>query len=150
MDKMDAFKQICKYHNVALAYLFGSRAEEGLSILKGQTLLNNDPLTDIDLGIVFAQDLPGTSRLPDLYAELYNELSDLFLPFPLDLVFIQENHSVFQAEAICGICVYSCDEVFRQSFEEDVLRRAADFRPFLEKYLDEYLEANLNQGDKVK
>lgn len=32
------------------------------------------------------------------------------------------------------------DEQFRGTYEEDILRRAADFRPFLERYLDEYLE----------
>jgi hypothetical protein len=32
------------------------------------------------------------------------------------------------------------DEVFKDDYEEMVLRRAADFRPFLELYLKEVLE----------
>ncbi|MEW5919777.1 MAG: nucleotidyltransferase domain-containing protein [Bacillota bacterium] len=147
MNKLETLKQVCAGYNVALAYLFGSQAEAGMAVLEGKRLINDDPLTDIDLGIVFAPGLPEASSIPDLYAGIYNELADLFLPLPLDLVFIQENHAVFQAEVVCGICVYCSDVSFRELFEEDVLRRAADFRPFLEKYLDEFLEEVTSKGD---
>ncbi|MDO9536607.1 MAG: nucleotidyltransferase domain-containing protein [Bacillota bacterium] len=140
MRKKESFEKICAKYNIALAYLFGSQAKTGRALLEGQEAAVEDPLTDIDLGIVCREGLPGTKELLDLFSELYNELSDLFLPFRLDLVFLQENHSVFQCNAITGLCVFSFDEHFRSEYEEDILRKAADFRPFLEKYLDEYLE----------
>ncbi len=140
VPKREKLKQICASHNVALAYLFGSQAEAGLDILEGKGCSGDDPLADLDLGLVFAPALPPAELIPDLYADLYNELEALFLPLPLDLVFAQENHAVFQAEVICGICIYCSDPPFREAYEEDVLRRAADFKPFLDRYLDEFLE----------
>jgi len=140
IKKKDGFEIICGKYNIALAYLFGSQARIGLALLEGQGAVVEDPLTDIDLGIVFREELPETKKRVDLFSDLYNELSDLFLPFRLDLVFLQENHSVFQCNAITGLSIFSFDEQFRNEYEEDILRKAADFRPFLEKYLDEYLE----------
>ena len=70
----------------------------------------------------------------------YNELEELFLPYPLDLVFLQENHSFFQAKVLCGKCLYYSDPNFKETYEENILRRAADFKPFLERYFDELLE----------
>jgi hypothetical protein len=47
---------------------------------------------------------------------------------------------VFQAEAVGGICVYQISEGFRDRYEMDVLRRAADFRPVLRRFHREILE----------
>jgi hypothetical protein len=58
----------------------------------------------------------------------------------LDLVFLQETHSVFQANVISGHCIYAASSSIQEEYEENVLRLAADFRPFLEHYLDEVLE----------
>lgn len=90
--------------------------------------------------MVFQKNILGTAKHHDLYAKLYGDMADLFAPKQLDLVFLEENHSVFQAEALKGICVYSLDESTRDQYEEMILRRAADFRPFLEKYYQELLE----------
>ncbi len=61
-------------------------------------------------------------------------------PFPLPLVFLEENHSVFQSETFRGECIYASSEQIRDNYEMNVLRRAADFKPFLEKFLQEALE----------
>jgi hypothetical protein len=139
MSKKEILERICQKNDIALVYLFGSQEANGLALLEGREVAVEDPLTDIDLGIVFREGLPETGKLPALFAGIYNELSVLFFPFNLDLVFLQENHSVFQSNAISGICIYSYDDKFRDLYEEDILRRAADFKPFLERYLDEYL-----------
>ncbi len=102
-------------------------------------------MTDIDLGLVFINGLPDNVHKGEVYANLHNELVDLFLPLPLDLTFLEENHSVFQAKAITEICVYSYNEECRERYQENILRRAADFKPFLEKYLDEYLEEAISK-----
>lgn len=131
---------ICKENAVVLAYLFGSQAEAGRATLDGNPAVVADPLADLDLGIIFRGTVPPPPELPRVYARLYNSLAELFSPLTLDLVFLQEQHSVFQANAVTGICVYAEDEDFKGKYEEDVMRKAADFRPFLERYLDERLE----------
>lgn len=135
---------ICRDNDIVLAYLFGSRSETGLKIIEGQSVPLDDPLADLDLGIVFRDALPPPAERPGLYAKLYNLLSDLFLPFPLDLVFLQEQHSVFQSNAISGICIYAVDGSLKGDYEENTMRKAADFKPFLERYLDESLEGTLS------
>ena len=135
-----ALKTICKNYSVALAYLFGSQAEEGLKLLNGENVRPVDSMADLDLAIVFNKNLPPSNQLPGFYADLYNQLADIFLPYSLDLVFLQEQHSVFQAQVVTGICIYAENETFKGDYEEDVMRRAADFKPFLEKFFEERLE----------
>ena len=133
MSNQEKLEAICKNNAIALAYLFGSQADKGRQILNGQETRADDRLADLDLAIVFRRGLPPSERVPKLYARLYNQFSEIFLPFSLDLVFLQEQHSVFQARAITGICIYSEDESFKSNYEENVMRKAADFKPFLEK-----------------
>jgi len=131
---------ICRRNGVALVYLFGSQARAGARILAGENVVTRDPLADLDVGIVTEKPLLPPPRRRKFYAGLYNDMEELFKPFCLDLVLLEENHSVFQLEAIKGICAYQVSQDKRDDYEMMVLRRAADFRPFLEKYLQEVLE----------
>lgn len=134
--------EACRRHGVGLAYLFGSRAREGMRLLSdGQArILADDPLADLDLGIVTLDPLPDPAFRPALYIALYGDLEGFFEPLRVDLVFLEENHSVFQCEAIKGTCVYQVSERFRDDYEMRVLRRAADFRPVLRRFHREVLE----------
>jgi len=140
VEGREKLPEICREYGIDLVYLFGSQVNAGLELLAGKHVPVKDPLTDIDVGVIFDGELPPASDRYQLYARLHNEISDLFAPFPLDLVFLQENHSVFQAEAIKGRCVYARNDQVRGCYEEMILRRAADFRPFLERYYQELLE----------
>ncbi len=85
----------------------------------------------------------GICSIPErhkVYSNIYNDLEDLFLPYHLDLVFLQECHSVFQTEALLGICVYIISEEFKDEYEMMVLRRSADLKYVLDKYSKEALE----------
>ncbi|MBC7361701.1 MAG: nucleotidyltransferase domain-containing protein [Candidatus Aminicenantes bacterium] len=143
-QRLEQIKDICQQHQIALAYLFGSQKDLAYQILLGQKIEMTDPLADIDLGLVFKSHAAFalSPHLPRhiLYADLYNKLSELFLPYPLDLVFLQESHSVFQFEAIKGICVYAISEAFKDDYEMMILRRAADFKYTLETFAREALE----------
>ncbi|MGI6649105.1 MAG: nucleotidyltransferase domain-containing protein [Bacillota bacterium] len=131
---------ICRKYHVALLYLFGSQQKTGLALLKGENVSVDNPLTDVDIGVVFAKELPSPYERARLYAHVYNDLTDLFLPFRTDLCFLQENHSVFQLEAVArGICIYAADETFQEEYEMSVLRRGADFRWVLDKFYEEKL-----------
>jgi predicted nucleotidyltransferase len=136
----DVIQDIATRHGIALIYIFGSQVRAGLDILGRMRPERTDPLADLDIGVVFDRGLPPTRERIDLYSSIHNALQDVFSPFPVDLVFLQETHSVFQANAICGHCIYFSSPEFKENYEESILRRAADFRPFLERYLDEVLE----------
>lgn len=140
MDKLAALKSIAHSYGIALVYLFGSRSEEAYCSLHGDNPLIDDPLADIDVGVIFQQHLPPAEKRYFLYADIYNDMIGLFNPYPVDLSFLQENHAVFQVEALKGICIYSMDENFKDRYEEMILRRAADFKPVLELFLKEALE----------
>ncbi|HOQ51901.1 MAG TPA: nucleotidyltransferase domain-containing protein [Candidatus Atribacteria bacterium] len=140
MNKLERLKKICQKYNIALAYLFGSQKENALRILEDKDVSINDPLADIDVGIVFSYDIENVKERYKLYGDIYNELEELFKPYPLDLIFLQESHSVFQVEALKGICIYSVSEEFKDNYEMMILRRAADFKYVLEKYIEEALE----------
>ncbi|MGB4411058.1 MAG: nucleotidyltransferase domain-containing protein [Atribacterales bacterium] len=140
MNKLERLKKICQKYNIALAYLFGSQKENALRILEDKDVSINDPLADIDVGIVFSYDIENVKERYKLYGDIYNELEELFKPYPLDLIFLQESHSVFQVEALKGICIYSVSEEFKDNYEMMILRRAADFKYVLDKYIEEALE----------
>ena len=94
---------ICRKHGVSLLYLFGSQKDTALRVLLGEVAEIGDPLTDADVGAVMDSSGLTVGRRLDLYAALHNDLEDLFLPLRLDLVFLDETHSVFQSTAISGV-----------------------------------------------
>jgi predicted nucleotidyltransferase len=131
---------VCRRHGVGLVYLFGSLEKRGLDILRGVSVVAEDRLADLDVGVVTVGPLPDVADRPAFYAVLFGDLEDLFHPLRLDLSLLEENHSVFQAEAVKGTCVYELGEDFRERYEMRVLRRAADFLPVLRQFHREVIE----------
>lgn len=84
--------------------------------------------------------LPAPALRARVFSDLHNDLQEVFDPLRLDLSLLEENHSVFQFEAVKGICIYARDESVRDRYEMDIMRRAADFRPVLEAFLREVPE----------
>jgi predicted nucleotidyltransferase len=138
---------IARTHGLRLAYLFGSQSHQGTEYLEGGNPQLIDPLADLDIGVVFlAGELSPLQRV-DLYSALFVEFQDLFPPFPVDLVLLEETHSVLQAEVVCGTCIYAESEELREAYEERVLARAADFGPFLARFYRERLDIENDQPD---
>lgn len=135
-----ALAAACEKHRLALVYLFGSMAAQGVAFLDGAEVRPCDPLADLDVGVVTAFRLPGGADRADLYAAVYDDFTDIFRPFKVDLSFLEEGHSVFQAQALTGTCVYAVTERAREEYEMLVLRRAADFAPVLRQFHREILE----------
>ncbi len=136
--EVGALAAVCEAHGVTLCYLFGSQSENAWQILLGEQVAINDPLADIDVGVVLAEfdSFREARALHRIYARLLSPLQDLFSPYTVDLVFLQEHHSVFQMEAIKGRCAYSISNEYRFDYEEAIARRA-DFRPVLDAYLED-------------
>lgn len=143
MNKLKELTRICQKYNIGLVYLFGSQKENALKILNGEKVEAKDPLADIDVGVVFISNIEDIPERHKLYANIYNDMEDLFKPYYLDLVFLQECHSVFQVEAIKGICIYYVSGEFKDNYELMILRRSADFKYVLNRYYEEALEKYL-------
>jgi predicted nucleotidyltransferase len=136
--KTEIINSICKKYNIILMYLFGSHKENGYKLLNGEDVVIEDPLADIDVGVVFSYDINEVNDRYKLYSNIYNDLIEM-IP-KLDLVFLQENHSVFQTEAILGICIYAKSEAIKDDYELKTLAKAADFKYVLDKFCQERLE----------
>lgn len=137
-------EELFRKHNIKIAYLFGSQKDNGIAFLKGEPL-SVEKGSDLDIGVVFEK-LP--EKKLEAYGELYVDLSLLFKPFNVDIVFLQETDALFQYEAIKGALIYCEDESFLDDYEEMVTKRAADLsykkigfeKDFLEAVKDGYFE----------
>lgn len=136
-----ALADVAQRYGLDFVYAFGSQADMTAALVTTGALPSRPTRSDGDIGVVFAGGLPPAGRERAVtYARLHLELSDLLEPLRVDLVFLQEDHSVFQAEAIKGHCLHAASPDVRERYEEMTVRRAADFRPFLLAYLREALE----------
>lgn len=144
-SRYSGLAKIARTYGLGLVYLFGSQSHLGKEYLEGLSPEPSDPLADLDIGVVlldcehFRPNEISPLERADLYGDL-TEFQDLFSPFKVDLVLLDETHSVFQSEAISGFCVYCRDQDLREDYEERILARAADFKPFLDLFHRERLE----------
>jgi len=120
---MKKLYDICKTYDIALCYLFGSQAETGSAILRGERRKISDAEADIDFAVLFKK--PPENALT-AYTALSLELQDLVAPYRADLLFLHEVDHLIQFEAIKGVCVYSINDEFREAFEERVMMFASD------------------------
>ncbi|MBE0461829.1 MAG: nucleotidyltransferase domain-containing protein [Candidatus Aminicenantes bacterium] len=142
--KPQEIKNIAEKYGIALIYLFGSQAENGARYFKGDNI-NPEDLSDLDLAVSF-KDVP--SHPMKIYGALYKELSEVFEPFYIDLVFMHEVEILFQYEIIKGIRIFEKDESLADEFEEMIMKRAEDLafkktmlnREILEAIEDGYIE----------
>lgn len=54
------------------------------------------------------------------------EISKIFDPFNINLVFMHEHNVLFQYEIIKGIRIYEKNEIYTGEFEEGLMKRAED------------------------
>jgi predicted nucleotidyltransferase len=148
--KRETLIGLLKKYNVKIAYIFGSQKESGIAFLNDSNPAI-DERADLDIGVVFEK-LPMDTF--GVYGELYADLSILFEPFNVDLVFLQETNMLFQYEAIKGEFIYCEDESFLDEYEEMVMKTASDLsfnklefeRDFIEAIKDGYFEITHREG----
>jgi len=116
------FQEIAQKFGINLIYLFGSQAEIGERYIKGD-LITPETFSDLDVAVSFKNPPQNSIRV---YGDLYAEISEIFDPFHIDLVFIHEMNPIFQYEVIKGIRIYEEDERMTEDFEEMVMKKAAD------------------------
>lgn len=113
---------IARKYGITLLYLFGSEAEKGRIYLE-EGRISAHPFSDLDVAIAFEKTL---SEPMETYGYFYREISEIFEPFNVDLVFIQEVNTLFQYEIIKGIRIYEKDEFDADEFEEGIMKRSGD------------------------
>ena len=147
--KASKIRNIAKRYGIALVYLFGSQAENGARYLAGDKIIRVEDLSDLDVAVAF-ENIP--SEAIKIYGALYKELSEIFAPFYIDLVFMHEMETLFQYEIIKGERIFNKDEFSTDEFEEKIMKMAEDLafkqrimnKEILEAIEDGYFEFEYN------
>ncbi|MFZ2053008.1 MAG: nucleotidyltransferase domain-containing protein [Candidatus Aminicenantales bacterium] len=143
-------RNIAERYGIAIIYLFGSQSENGARYLQGKSL-NAKDLSDLDMAVSF-KSIPSDPM--KTYGALYKELSEVFEPFNIDLVFMHEVDMLFQYEIIKGIRIFEKDASLADELEEMIMKRAEDLafkkrimnREILEAIEDGYIEFEYRAG----
>jgi len=134
-------QDLARKFDCVLIYLFGSQAERGKRYLEGEEI-SPDAYSDLDVAVALRNLPTGTIKI---YGEIYKEISEIFGPFNIDLIFIQEMSPLFQYEVIKGVRIYEVDERIAEEFEEGVMKRAEDLI-FKKRILDREIMEAIENG----
>jgi len=121
-DKIYQIQALARAYDLALIYLFGSQAVQGLHYLDGIEAL---PAENSDLDIAVAFHTPPAFTM-DTYGHLYREADKIFYPFDIDLIFMHDVNILLQYEIIKGVRIYEVDESLAELFEEKIMKLAGD------------------------
>jgi predicted nucleotidyltransferase len=121
--KQEAVDRLCRANRVAAAYLFGSRADDGLRLLAGEAVAA--PCSDLDIGVFFQGGVPDVRT----FTKLQLDLCDLFEPLTVDLVPLERVDAIFQSRAVTGHRIFAADSTAADLYELYVMNRAADLLP---------------------
>lgn len=128
---------LSKKYGITIIYLFGSQADKGRRYLEGEDV-NPDIFADLDVAIAF-EDLPAEAM--KTYGILFKEISKIFDPFNIDLIFMHELNALFQYEIIKGERIYEKDEFSADEFEERIMKMAEDLHFKKRIFNEEVMEA---------
>ena len=93
--KKEALKKLAEKYGIILIYIFGSRAEKAKRYLEREKIIKNN-FSDLDIAIAFEKPKIDIKT----FGEIYMELSKIFEPFEIDLIFMHEVDPLFQYEII--------------------------------------------------
>lgn len=123
MNRQKQLEGLRDLHGLLAVYFFGSRADDGLRLLRGEDVDLSG--SDLDVGIVFSE------RDPDLLqlGKIHMALQDIFAPLKVDLVPLHRVDPLFQFRAIDGHRATLSDTHRADLFELEVMRQAAELLP---------------------
>ena len=121
--RQQAFERLCRDNGLLAVYLFGSRADDGLKLLRGEAVAGEG--SDLDVGVVFPF---GAGSLREV-VRIEIELQEVLEPLRVDLVPLDRVDSLFQAKIIDGHRIFAADSTQANLHELLVMRRAADLLP---------------------
>jgi predicted nucleotidyltransferase len=132
---------VAKRYGIVLIYLFGSQADNGKRYLEGKDVMP-DAFSDLDVAIAFEN--PPAEAI-EIYGILFKEISEIFDPFHIDLVFMHEVNTLFQYEIIKSVRIYAKDELYADELEESIMKRAEDLL-FKKRILDNEIMEAIENG----
>ncbi len=138
-DKINKLNKLCKKYRIVLAYLFGTQQDAGFKYLQGQ-MIGIEKTSDLDIGLLVKSP---PDRMYEFYGNLYLDLSKLFEPFNVDIIFLHEVDALFKYEIVCGRRIYASDERIADEYEENIQKTASDLslkRKIFEKDFYESIE----------
>jgi predicted nucleotidyltransferase len=117
----------CRQYGIRDLYVFGSRAEEVLAMVRNFPGGYASTESGVDIGI-----FPDAETLwsPDKIVSLAIDLEDLFQASRVDIVFMPEADAFLCADIVAGELLYTADPNEQARYELFVLRRAGDLLPF--------------------
>lgn len=114
--QINIFKEL----GVVAIYIFGSQAQ-GLA----------QPMSDVDIGIIFDKPAQYKNKTMDAYAEFYSIFTDIFPGKDVDIVFLQLVSPALQFRAVRdGQIIYEADQEQQLTYRENVFKNRADFEYF--------------------
>lgn len=136
LEKKEEIKRILEERGVVLAYIFGSFVKENIS-----------NLSDIDIAILFSDDIP-----KEKYFDLKLEISYLLLKAlrelkrEIDLVVLNEASLTLKYQVIkYGVVIYKKDEKARVNFELETIKNYLDTKPIRDESF-RYLVKRIEDG----
>ena len=123
----EELKQISDRYGISTIYVFGSRAKEIVSRLRGEEAFPSYPQSDVDIGIQLNR---GRLLSAQDKIQLTIELEDLFSASRVDLLVLSEVKPFLALDIIRGELLY-CRDLDEQARDElYILRRAGDLAHF--------------------
>lgn len=138
-DKTSRLNTLCEKHKIVLVYLFGTQQDAGFKYLQDQVIAV-EKISDLDIGLNVKSP---PDRMYEFYGNIYLDLSKLFEPFNVDIIFLHEVDALFKYEIVCGRRIYASDERIADEYEENILKIASDLsfkRKIFEKDFYESIE----------
>lgn len=123
MNRQEMLDKLCRENGVLSVYLLGSRADDGLRLLRGEEVAAKG--SDLDVGVIFHKPEIGFQQLTSLQVGF----EDLFAPLCIDLVPLQRVDALFQFNAIDGHRIAATDPDKADAYELMVMNRAAELLP---------------------
>ena len=121
--RREALARVFQESGVLAAYFLGSRADDGLRWLDGETIPGEG--SDLDIGVVDFEPGGGLDRL----IRLDVALTRLFAPLVLDVVPARRVGALFQLRIIEGHRIFAANSTAADLYELLVFRQAADVLP---------------------
>lgn len=122
-SRQDLLNRICRERGLLAVYLFGSRADDGMRLLRDEAVPAEG--SDLDIGIVFRDH----SWNPRVLSGLQVDFEDLFDLLRVDLVPLQRADALFQFNAIDGHRVAATDTDQADRYELAVMSCAEELLP---------------------
>jgi predicted nucleotidyltransferase len=130
MSLVDTLKAVGGRYGVAALYVFGSRATEVASRIRGQAIDSETSGSDVDIGV---QPVPGRRLTAQDRVRLAGELEELLAAKRVDLVVLPEADAFLALDVIRGELLYCTDADQQAEDELYILRRAGDLAHYAQE-----------------